>query len=532
MLLGWIKCCDIGDSWMNAETQMLTLFEKKRVMIIVPHEDDEINVAGSLLAQFKNRVVCDVVYLTNGELFISGKRRQREAKRALKLFGVGQANVFFLGYPDVSDLKNGSAYKTDKNSCVKSIEKLILERKPDFIIANDMDSHPNHKELSVLIETAILKVIVEDEEEKYYPILFKTFAYDLAFYAPEDYLIYNLKSTVNSGKNTYFDWNQRLRLPVLKKARTKILARNIIFRGMWKHHSQSGYKYAARIANSDKVYWVRRTDGKSYKATIIATSGDISYLNDFRLYGTDEQLAFDYTKLWYPNSDDGDKKFKMIFDKSIDIEKIVFYENVLQGNDILRATVCFSNGFEVDIQDINHDGGATTVKVPVQENIAWIEFQIKESIGEYAGLNEFEVYKPEETKLWFLKLCVEDEYVYEYYTNESYLNLKVMAYDTYGNVLDLSKEKVHIYCVNSKKAWEAPFYLNLQTISKKKIVLKAYCDEYPEIYDVITIKKGKGKLKKIYECVDVLLSFVYYGTDWLINEVYRIPILVSRILKR
>lgn len=517
---------------MNAETQMLTLFEKKRVMIIVPHEDDEINVAGSLLAQFKNRVVIDVVYLTNGELFISGKRRQREAKRALKLFGVKQKNIFFLGYPDVSDLKDGSAYETDKNGCVKNIEKLVLDRKPDFIISNDMDSHPNHKELSVLIEMAIREVIVMGEKEKYYPILLKTFAYNLAFYAPEDYSIYNLKSTVNCGKNTYFDWNQRLRLPVPRNARTRILSRNIIFRGMWKHHSQSGYRYAARIANSDKVYWGRRTDGKSYKATMVATSGDVSYLNDFSLYGTDEQLDFDYTKLWYPNSDDSDKKFKMIFDKSIDIEKIVFYENILQGNDILNASVRFSNGFEIDVHDINHDGGATLVKVPIQEKIDWIEFQIKESIGEYAGLNEFEVYEPEEPKLWFLKLCIEDEYVYKYFTDESCLNLKVTAYDTYGNVLALPKEKVHIYCVNSKKASEVPFSLDLHTISKKKIVLKAYCDEYPEIYDVITIKKVKVKLKKIYECMEGLLFFVYCGADWLINEIYRIPILVNNMLNR
>lgn len=517
---------------MNAEMQMLTLFENKRVMIIVPHEDDEINIAGSLLAQFKNGVICDVVYLTNGDLFISGKRRQREAKTALKLFGVLQSNVFFLGYPDVADLKDGSAYETDKNGCINNIEKLILERKPDFIISNDMDSHPNHKELSVLIDMAIRQVIVAGEMEKYYPILLKTFAYDLAFYAPVDYSIYNLKSTVNSEKNTYFDWKQRLRLPVSRNARTSILSRNIIFRGMWKHHSQSGYRYAASIANSDKVYWTRKTNGKSYKATIIASSGDVSYLNDFRLYGTDEKLAIDYKKLWYPNSDDSDKKFKMIFDKSTDIEKIVFYENALQGNDILKASVFFSNGFEVDVQDINHDGGATTVRVPVQEKIDWIEFHIKESIGVYAGLNEFEVYELAETKLWFLKLCVDDEYVYKYYTNESCLNLKIMAYDTYGNVLDLPKEKVHIYCINLKKELEVPFNLDLQNISKKKIVLKAYCDEYPEIYDVITIKKGKGKLKKIYEGLDVFLSFVYYGADWLINEVYRIPILVSRILKR
>lgn len=518
---------------MNAEMHMLTLLEKKRVMIIVPHEDDEINVAGSLLAQFKKRISCDVVYLTNGEFYISAKRRQREAIRALKLFGVKRANIFFLGYPDVIDLKNGSAYLTDSNECIQTIKKIILERRPDYIITNDMDSHPNHKELSVLLEEAIRELIVLDSDDDYYPVLFKTLAYDLAFYAPEDYSIYNLKSTVkeNFENNTYFNWNLRLRLPVPRNARTKILSHNIIFRAMWRHHSQGGSRYASRIANSDKAYWVRRTDGKAYRATIIETSGDTKYLNDFSLYGTNEQLDFDYTRLWCPSQADSEKKFKMIFEKKIDIEKIVLYENALHGNDILKASVYFCNGFEAVVQDFNHNGGATVVCVPVQEKIEWIEFQIIESVGEYAGLNEIEVYEPADCELWFIKLCVEDEYVYKYYVDENYVNLRVMAYDTHGNLLDLPQEKIHICCITKGSENEVPWRINLKTIPKRKIVLKAYCDEWPEVYDTITIIKGKERLGKIYEYIDMFLSYAYSGVDWFINEVYRIPILVNKILR-
>lgn len=57
----------------------------------------------------------------------------------------------------------------------------------------------------------------------------------------------------------------------------------------------------------------------------------------------------------------------------------------------------------------------------------------------------------------------------------------------YGNLLDLPKEKVHICCVDSEREWRVPFQLDIQTIPKKKIILKAYCEEWPEIYDIITI---------------------------------------------
>lgn len=552
---------------MDAEMQMLTFFENKTVMVVVPHEDDEINVAGSLLAQFRNKIPCDVVFMTNGDCFVNAARRQREAEKSLKLFGIRKEHIIFLGYPDVTDLQNGCVYATDQDSifvseagyaqtyaaggrkeyvyqkkgchhkycrdnCIQDLKNVIWEKKPDVIITNDMDNHPNHRELSILIEEALGEIIASKKNIDYYPVLMKTLAYDLAFYALEDYSVYNLRSTVKKSiwENTYLDWDTRLRLPVPNNARTKILSRNIIYRAMWRHHSQTGYKAAGRIANSDKIFWIRRTDGKAYKASIAASSGDVRYLNDFKLVCTDERLIVDCTKIWTPKPEDTQKKFRMIFNENVEIDRIILYENKLPENDIVKAVLRFSNGFETEVQSIKHDGSATIVKVPVQENIGWVEFQIIESIGKFAGLNEIEVYEPSECKPWFLKLCVGDDYVYEYYPNDFILNLNVVAYDLYGNLLDLPKDKVHICYVEDGKESEVSNQFDIRTIQKKKIVLKAYFDEWPDIYDMITIKTGKRSMRKCYGYVDALFFRFYYGLDWLINEFYRVPILIKKVL--
>lgn len=554
---------------MNAETKMLSYLENKKIMVIVPHEDDEINIAGSVLFQLRKRhIPCVVVFMTNGDLYCNANRRQKEAEKSLRFLHIKKENVYFLGYPDVADIKNGCVYTThignifvsksgynhtysgtnreeyiyskkrfhhdyNKKNYFEDLKDIILEISPNIIITNDMDEHPNHKELSIMIEETICEII--KEQRGFNPFLWKTYAYDLAFYSADDYSPYNLQQSITSNTSLYHSlkWDARLRLPVPYQARTKILANNIIFQTMWKHHSQTGYIYASRIANSDKVYWMRRTDSKTYHADFTVSSGEKKYLNDYQLFCLKDDLTINYKKLWIPKKDDSQKKFRISFSEKIDVERIILYENMLLENDILDCNLLFSNGYIKNVRDIQHDGSSTIIDMAIQNNIEWIEFQIIKSTGEFAGLTEIEVYEPSIKELWFLKLCIDGNYVYRYYTDNTLITPTIIAYDIYGNIVTLPREKIHIvYCVNGEKK-EILDTLNIDNINKRKIKISAYYDDEIEAYDEIYIIKASNLVikRKICFFLNRILYIVFYIIDWFFNEVFRIWEIISIFVK-
>lgn len=65
-------------------------------MVIVPHEDDEINIAGSTICGAREegmRVIC--VFVTNGDYKYIPDVRINEAIHALSVLGVSQEDVIF-----------------------------------------------------------------------------------------------------------------------------------------------------------------------------------------------------------------------------------------------------------------------------------------------------------------------------------------------------------------------------------------------------------------------------------------------------
>ena len=68
-------------------------------MIIVPHEDDELNLMGGIYGQLvknKNRLI--TVFITNGDYLNKGKTRIKEAIKVNRKIGLNKQDVIFLGY--------------------------------------------------------------------------------------------------------------------------------------------------------------------------------------------------------------------------------------------------------------------------------------------------------------------------------------------------------------------------------------------------------------------------------------------------
>ena len=351
----------------------MTLKDCKSILIFVPHQDDEIAVAGALIwkmrKQGKEVYVC---YATNGDYEIDADIRYREAREALKVLGVDESHIIMLGYPDTSNeegkkhlfyfdenipihskagyeetyggnlfkdyawKKNGKHHAYIKENYKNDVKQVITDIMPDFLICVDMDHHVDHRMLSLVFEQAMGEVL--KEMPCYCPKIWKAFAYGTNFSGERDYWEVNLKETQfphtrlldNKGRmdNPFYDWNKRIRFPVDEELYAFPIEGGKLYQALEKHVSQKAILFAETKINCDEVYWERRTDNLLLHADITASSGKASYLNDFMLFDCREIHEVEYLKMngmWRPDKEDREKKVSIEFSKETAVQKLSFW---------------------------------------------------------------------------------------------------------------------------------------------------------------------------------------------------------------
>lgn len=279
-------------------------FKNKKVMVIVPHEDDDLLISGQVLPpMYKNGADVRVVFATNGDKRVSAYTRQSEACNALEKLGIPREKVIFLGYPDGTQLyvgkkaysfssgrdhtyagkgfkdyhfdRFGTHAKYTAENMVDDIESVVLEYRPDYILAIDFDTHTDHRGVSISFEKAMERIL--KKESGYTPKVLKSFGYSLAWKSKPDFYALNIKSTVMQDREKNNDpsyetdvpqyrWNNRVRLPIDKKSLSHSILRCSEYKALSEHLSQYAYCYSERIINGDSVYWNRRTDSLTYNA--------------------------------------------------------------------------------------------------------------------------------------------------------------------------------------------------------------------------------------------------------------------------
>ena len=76
-------------------------YDNKKILILAPHPDDEINIAGSVIHNFASKgAEVFVLYSTNGDYEWPAEIRFGEAIDSLRILGVKKTNIIFLGYGD------------------------------------------------------------------------------------------------------------------------------------------------------------------------------------------------------------------------------------------------------------------------------------------------------------------------------------------------------------------------------------------------------------------------------------------------
>lgn len=379
--------------------------KRGKVLIIAPHPDDEINLAGQFsVTLIKLGYTLFTLYTTNGDYDKKiGNKRLYEAIKANGVLGIEEKNVIFLGYanewignkhiynaePDnvlVSKLgktktnsipehheycytRYGVHHDFTRNNLKSDYKNVILELMPDVLICPEFDSHPDHRAASLLFDE-ILGEILKDNK-CYKPLVLKKYIHEGVWNGPKDYYKRPMIPTITKGIRYYsggmheldspcFKWNDRVRFKADTSTTTDLLRKNIVFKAAKQHKYTTAWYEMQRVLNGDIVYWKRRTANLLYYAKIQASSGKIEYLNDFKLYDSldisdiKEPFNNNDAYCWIPDSRDREKEILITFDKEECFDALYIIEDCCCFNHIEELEVII-NGTSTKIE-LNNDG--------------------------------------------------------------------------------------------------------------------------------------------------------------------------------
>lgn len=435
------------------------LYAGQKVMLIVPHEDDDINVLGGVMEEYV-RYGSDLypVFVTNGDGDVGAdpERRFREVLEVMEwIGGVPEENVTFLGYGDTwkkggphlynaepgvvmesaagytetygtkvhSAYREGREYTSDH--LLEDIHDVILQYRPDVIFCSDYDLHIDHRAVSLAFEKVMGTILKENPD--YRPKVFKGYAYSSAWYSIPDFFAVNLLSTQNVFTAPYYQtpavyrWEERVRLPVQDGSLARSLVATPLYDTLARYRSQRANFQATRVINGDKVFWYRDTNSLCLQADIQVSSGDGTLLNDFMLLEHSnlvdgERLPTDGT--WVPV--DGEKKATVTFREPTDVAELRLYDNPSLEDNVLAGVIQFSDGSEIPFGPL--DPAGAVLSIPAQKTgITAFSVTLTETEGERAGLTELEAFaKQPDHGLRMVKLMDGDgNFLYDYWLPET-----------------------------------------------------------------------------------------------------------------
>lgn len=183
----------------------------ENIMIIVPHEDDEILMAAGIIEKaVKEDKKVTVVMATNGDYEgtdkISGSVRLEETIKGLQILGLSEENVIFMGYadtgmyptesflyklyqekdedklypghcsgetygllgkPDFHTVRYGVAASYTRKNFKRDLQEIILDKRPDTIFTtSEEDMHGDHSGLFLFVKEIL------QEQKEYHPCLY------------------------------------------------------------------------------------------------------------------------------------------------------------------------------------------------------------------------------------------------------------------------------------------------------------------------------------------------------------------------
>ena len=265
------------------------------LLVIVPHQDDEILIGAGLIYQMlKKKKKVTVVIVTNGDYectdYSKGRARLRETLAGLEVLGLSQENIVFFGYADTgmpraesfltallhtkegekifpssaSTMTYGLEEKQDfhylsfgehgiyaRNTLVNDLQELISQVKPDVILTtHPLDLHGDHEALFHFI-----KLILEDTKVSFEPRLLVGMVH-----SPEGDETWPLRDSLHftcpKGMEEY--WEERLVLPLDENFTGGKKDGNLKYEALKKYETAlepNAVDYLMAFMKDEEIFW-------------------------------------------------------------------------------------------------------------------------------------------------------------------------------------------------------------------------------------------------------------------------------------
>lgn len=450
--IGWPSFGRNG-AYENVDQGKAAMYGNRRVMMIVPHQDDDINLLGGVIEEYvKYGSEMYVVFVTNGDYLEIPMVRCWEALEALGNMGVAEDHVIFLGYGDQyaedgphiynappgqvvtsffgrtetygADFhpayREGRAYTSDNFR--EDLQGVILEYRPDVLFCSDYDPHVDHKATSLVFDKVMGTILKENAD--YRPAVYKGYTYYTAWIGEYDYYKENIASTKKIGDvgAMVYRWEDGVRLPVNASVLSRSLLHSEAYQRLLDYASQNAQKFAERIINGDRVVWQRHTGSLCYAAEIRTSSGDGMLLNDFMLLENHDILdgiRKPYDGVWCPDAEDGEKRAEVILAEPSDLYSIVLYDHPSPEENVTSVEIRFDDGTNLIWETLDPVGAATEIVVQ-KEAVNSFAIRILSAEGTNPGLSEVEAFAAPRSKDGkLIKLMdAEGDFLYDYWISK------------------------------------------------------------------------------------------------------------------
>ena len=369
---------------------------KKKAFMIVPHQDDEINLAGNIIDKILREYELYILYSSLDKREKEGAIRKKEALAACSIFGIDGEHIIFLKYPDTSNAAGCHYYSDGDLRIVGDIKKLLLDLKPDLIFATDFDYHSDHRMLSLAFDTAMGQIL--NEQRDYRPSVLKGFCYETAYYGKADYKASRPGKTLPVFavlSNSSLEWENRL--SILSSEKAGFIWKRRAYKALKCHRSQYAVLHARSVINADNVFWLKRTDNLIFSSSVTVSAGVPDKLYDFKTIDTQDIItldprAIDYSAgVWFPKEK---SEIVIKWEKSVVFDRIIFHGNP-NWTENARANIdIIADGVRIGtVREIREYGRDTLFRTDLRS-----VSEITIRINSYAfgfGLSEIEVLKGE-----------------------------------------------------------------------------------------------------------------------------------------
>lgn len=416
---------------------LITDASAKTIMVFAPHPDDELLMTAGIIRQgILDGDTVKVVIITNGDVngVSVGYARQRESVSGLKLLGMSDQDIIFLGYGDASLMSiyrsssettiftsragqtktygdQGLGYRDyhsylygapgdyNKATLSSNIETVIKNYLPDEIYVTSLyDNHSDHKAAYLFVIEALVRL---KRQGILSPILrevlihapcascnpdyrwpMPSFTPDQLFPKPE-YLY-----------TTPLHWSEIDSITVPTEMLNADPLLNLKYQAISKHGTQLT-PWLLSFVKKNEFFWEKDFRNLALTANVTVSSQNTStgQLGIKAVDGIVDGWPGDSTKEWASVNQLSGAWITLSWAEFQEISQIRLYDRPNVTENILSGTLIFSDGSAIQVDTLSNNGAGYTVTF-APKFVTSVTFRVDTAVGRNIGLAEIEVFGP------------------------------------------------------------------------------------------------------------------------------------------